>query len=78
MASAWPSSRPCESTWGKRVLHWIDGERYPVIMLTGEYDYLTTPEAGRSAASQIRGGECMERKGIGHFPMSETSPVFKD
>jgi pimeloyl-ACP methyl ester carboxylesterase len=58
-------------------LHEIDGERCPVIMLTGEYDYLTTPEDGQRTASQIRGAEFIEMKGIGHFPMSENYPVFK-
>jgi len=55
----------------------IDGERCPIVMLTGEYDYLTTPEDSRRTASQIRGAEFIEMKGIGHFPMSENYPVFK-
>lgn len=58
-------------------LHEIDGNRCPVVMLTGEYDYLTTPEDGRRTASQINGAEFIEMKGIGHFPMSENYPVFK-
>jgi pimeloyl-ACP methyl ester carboxylesterase len=55
----------------------IDGERCPVVMLTGDYDYLTTPDDGRRTASQIRGAEFIEMKDIGHFPMSENYPVFK-
>jgi pimeloyl-ACP methyl ester carboxylesterase len=58
-------------------LHEIDGERCRVVMLTGEYDYLTTPEEGRRTAEQIRGAEFIEMKGIGHFPMSENYPLFK-
>ena len=58
-------------------LHEIDGDRCPVVMLTGEYDYLTTPEDGRRTASQIRGAEFIEMQGIGHFPMSENYPRFK-
>jgi pimeloyl-ACP methyl ester carboxylesterase len=46
-------------------------------MLTGDYDYLTTPEDGRRTASQIKGAEFIEMKDIGHFPMSENYPVFK-
>jgi pimeloyl-ACP methyl ester carboxylesterase len=46
-------------------------------MLTGDYDYLTTPEDGRRTASQITGAEFIEMKDIGHFPMSENYPVFK-
>ena len=55
----------------------IDGERCPVVMLTGDYDYLTTPEDSRETAEQIRGAEFIEMKGIGHFPMSENYPVFR-
>ena len=46
-------------------------------MLTGDYDYLTTPEDGRRTASQIKGAEFIEMKGIGHFPMSENHALFK-
>lgn len=55
----------------------IDGDRCPVVVMTGEYDYLTTPEDGRRTASQIGNGHFIEMKGIGHFPMSENYPVFK-
>jgi pimeloyl-ACP methyl ester carboxylesterase len=55
----------------------IDGEKCPMVMLTGDYDYLTTPESSRRTASQIRNAEFIEMKGIGHFPMSENYPVFK-
>lgn len=56
----------------------IDGERCPVVILTGEYDYLTTPEDSQRTADQITGAEFIEMKGIGHFPMSENYPVFKE
>ncbi|CCF85524.1 alpha/beta fold hydrolase [Nitrolancea hollandica] len=64
----------------------IDTKRCPVVMLTGEYDYLTPPEpgpntpnysSGKWTASQIPGAEFIEMKAIGHFPMSENYPVFK-
>ncbi|MCA1731396.1 MAG: alpha/beta hydrolase, partial [Actinobacteria bacterium] len=55
----------------------IDAERCPVIILNGEYDYLTTPEAGKRTADQISGAEFIEMEGIGHFPMSENYPRFK-
>lgn len=58
-------------------LNQIDGNKCPVIMLTGSYDYLTTPENGSRTASQIKGGEFIEMKDIGHFPMSENYPVFR-
>ena len=56
----------------------IDGEKCPVVIANAEYDYLTTPEEGRQAAEQIKGAEFIEMKGIGHFPMSENYPVFKE
>lgn len=55
----------------------IDGEQCPVVMLTGDYDYLTTPEDSARTAAQITAGEFIEMKGIGHFPMSENHAVFR-
>jgi pimeloyl-ACP methyl ester carboxylesterase len=46
--------------------------------MTGDYDYLTTPEDSKRTAEQIKGAEFIEMKGIGHFPMSENYPVFKE
>lgn len=47
------------------------------MMLTGAYDYLTPPSAGKEAADQIEGGTFIAMNDIGHFPMSENCPVFK-
>jgi len=55
----------------------IHGEKCPVVMLTGEYDYLTPPDDGRRTAEQIKGAEFIKMESIGHFPMSENYPVFK-
>lgn len=49
----------------------------PLVLLTGEYDYLTTPEESRRTAEAIEGAEMIEMTGIGHFPMSENYPVFR-
>nr|WP_285843828.1 alpha/beta hydrolase [Kocuria palustris] len=54
----------------------IDTDQCAVVLMTGEYDYLTTPEDGERTASQIRNAEFIEMKEIGHFPMSENYPVF--
>jgi pimeloyl-ACP methyl ester carboxylesterase len=59
------------------VLEEMDGERCPLVLLTGDYDYLTTPEMSQATASRIRGAEFVEMKGIGHFPMSENYPLFR-
>ncbi len=55
----------------------IDGERCPVVMLTGEYDYLTTPQDSARTAERIHNAEFVEMKEIGHFPMSENYPRFR-
>jgi pimeloyl-ACP methyl ester carboxylesterase len=55
----------------------IDGEKCPVVMLTGTYDYLTPPSATEATANQIKGGAYIAMHDIGHFPMSENYPVFK-
>lgn len=55
----------------------IDGDKCPVVMLTGTYDYLTPPEATQATAEQIKGGSFIAMEDIGHFPMSENYPVFK-
>jgi pimeloyl-ACP methyl ester carboxylesterase len=55
----------------------VDTARCPVVVMTGEYDYLTTPADGKRTATQIPGGEFIEMKEIGHFPMSENYPRFK-
>ena len=55
----------------------IDGERCPVVMLTGTYDYLTTPDDGRRTADRIKNAHFIEMEDIGHFPMSENHEVFR-
>ena len=46
--------------------------------MTGQYDYLTTPEDGQRTASKIKNAEFIEMAKIGHFPMSENHAVFRD
>jgi pimeloyl-ACP methyl ester carboxylesterase len=46
-------------------------------MLTGDYDYLTTPEDRARTAAQITNAEFIEMTEIGHFPMSENHAVFR-
>ena len=56
----------------------IDTKRCPVIMMTGTYDYLTPPEATEETARNIPGGIYIEMEDIGHFPMSENYPLFRE
>jgi len=55
----------------------IDTDKCPVVMMTGTYDYLTTPEMSKATADQIRGAHFIEMQDIGHFPMSENHEVFR-
>ena len=55
----------------------IDGHKCPVVMMTGDYDYLTPPEATEDTARQIKGAVYIEMKDIGHFPMSENHELFR-
>ena len=56
----------------------IDTSKVGVWMLTGEYDFNTTPAMSRATAAQIRGASFTEMKGLGHFPMSENPVRFRD
>lgn len=55
----------------------IDTGKCPLVMMTGEYDYLTTPEDSERTANAIPGAQFIEMEKIGHFPMSENYPAFK-
>lgn len=48
----------------------------PLWIFSGEYDYSATTEMSREAAEKV-GGEVVEMKGSGHFPMSEDPVVFR-
>ena len=55
----------------------IDTNKCMVYMLTGEYDYLTTPAMSKATCDKIKGAKFSEMKGLGHFPMSESANTFK-
>lgn len=50
--------------------------KVPLYMLTGEYDYLSTPEQTLATASKIKGAKATTMYEIGHFPMSENHQTF--
>lgn len=60
----------------RQTVSGIDTSRCMVYMLTGEYDYLTTPKMSKETSDKIEGARFMEMKEIGHFPMSESGPTF--
>lgn len=56
----------------------IDTKKCPVYMMTGEYDHACTPAESRETARKIPGAEFTEMKGLGHFPMAENYPLFRE
>lgn len=56
----------------------IDTSRCPVYLLTGEYDYACTPQRTAETAEAIPGAKSATMTGIGHFPMAENYPRFRE
>jgi pimeloyl-ACP methyl ester carboxylesterase len=56
----------------------IDATRTPLYLLTGEYDWASTPEMSAELAGRIRGAKYTTMKGLGHFPMSEDPARFRE
>lgn len=54
----------------------IDGRALPVHLMTGEYDYSATPDAGMELSRLIPGSTFHLMPGLGHFPMSENPDRF--
>ncbi|MGH3518392.1 MAG: alpha/beta fold hydrolase [Haloechinothrix sp.] len=54
----------------------LDTGKVPLYMLTGEYDYLSTPAQSEATAAKIDGASYQTMREIGHFPMSEDHPRF--
>ena len=56
----------------------IDTSKTPLYILTGEYDWSSTPVMGQALASQIPGATFRSMPGLGHFPMSEDPARFRE
>jgi pimeloyl-ACP methyl ester carboxylesterase len=56
----------------------IDTSVCKVSLLTGEFDYSCTPEMTRQVAKSIPGSRLTIMKGMGHFPMIENYPAFRE
>ncbi len=56
----------------------IDTSACPVYLLTGEYDYACTPAETAATAAAIPGARSATMEGIGHFPMTENYPRFRE
>jgi pimeloyl-ACP methyl ester carboxylesterase len=55
----------------------IDTSRVAVYLLTGEYDWATTPDMTQELAKRIKGAHFQTMRGLGHFPMSEDPARFR-
>ncbi|HEY1306970.1 MAG TPA: alpha/beta hydrolase [Vicinamibacterales bacterium] len=63
---------------GRPDLGRIDTRVCKVSLLTGEYDYSCTPDMTRQVAASIPGSRLVIMPGMGHFPMIENYPAFRE
>ena len=63
---------------GRKDITRIDTSICKVSLLTGEFDYSCTPGMTRDVAKSIPGSRLVIMKGMGHFPMIENYPAFRD
>ena len=63
---------------GREDARRIDTRLCRVSLLTGEYDYSCTPDMTREVAQSIPGAHMVIMDGMGHFPMIENYPVFRE
>jgi pimeloyl-ACP methyl ester carboxylesterase len=63
---------------GRQDIRRIDTTRCRVSLLTGSYDYSCTPDMTREVARAIPGSRLVIMDGMGHFPMIENYPAFRE
>lgn len=56
----------------------LDGTRVPVYLLTGEYDWASTPAMTEELVARAKGVKYRTMLGLGHFPMSENPERFRE
>jgi pimeloyl-ACP methyl ester carboxylesterase len=56
----------------------IDTVACPVYLLTGEYDHACMPEETAATAAVMPGAKLTRMRGIGHFPIAENYPLFRE
>ena len=62
--------RVLSATLAADATPWVPGVECPVLVLTGEFDTSSPPDAGRSMAGSV-GGRHEILPGVGHLPMLE-------
>lgn len=55
----------------------IDTTHTPLYLLTGEYDWVSTPAMTEELARRVKGAKYRLMPGLGHFPMSEDPERFR-
>lgn len=60
----------------RELTHKISGNT-PLFFLTGEYDYICTPQLAEKTTLKVKNAEHITMHDIGHFPMSEAPEAFK-
>jgi pimeloyl-ACP methyl ester carboxylesterase len=63
---------------GRDTVEDIDTDACPVYLLTGEYDYSALPEDTEAVAEAVDGATVDIMDDIGHFPMVENPPAFRE
>ena len=63
---------------GREDIKTIDTSVCKVSLLTGEYDYSCTPDMTRAVAAAIVGSRLVIMNRMGHFPMVENYPLFRE
>ncbi|KAL1645183.1 hypothetical protein SLS58_003888 [Diplodia intermedia] len=61
---------------GRARLAAVNTAACPVYMLTGEYDWSTTPAVAEAAAARVPGAKHTTMPGLGHFPATENPARF--
>jgi pimeloyl-ACP methyl ester carboxylesterase len=56
----------------------IDTTQPRLYVLTGEYDWSSTPAMGQALAAAVPGATFRMMPGLGHFPMSEDPQRFRE
>lgn len=56
----------------------IDTTKTPLYVLTGEYDWSSTPAMGQALAAAVAGATFRAMPGLGHFPMCENPARFRE
>jgi pimeloyl-ACP methyl ester carboxylesterase len=61
-----------------RTAEQIDARRTALYLMTGEYDWASTPAMSAELAARIKGARYQTMTGLGHFPMSEDPARFRE